>query len=307
MSMDLFAGILTGLLVAATPLILAALGELVAEKSGVLNLGVEGMMVIGAIAGFAAKIATGSYALAFLAAMGGGALMALLFGILTQVFMSNQVASGLALTLFGLGVSALFGAGYTGVTAGTFPRLDALGFGGRLASGVDGLMIVALGLVVLTHLVLERTRAGLVLRAVGENHDAAHAIGFPVVRVRLLALAFGGAMAGLGGAYLSLVQTPFWVERMTAGRGWIALALVVFAAWRPFRMLAGALLFGGISILQLHSQGFGLKIDAQILSMLPYLATIAVLVLISRDPAGRGSKQGLRAPQSLGQVFTGSG
>ena len=298
MSLDLLVGIMTGLLIAATPLVLAALGELVVEKSGVLNLGVEGMMVIGAISGFAAKIATGSYALGFLAAIAGGAIMALLFGMLTQVLLSNQVASGLALTLFGLGLSALFGASYSGVTAGTFPRLFA---------GIDVLMGLTLLLVFATHYVLERTRIGLILRAVGENHDAAHAIGFPVVRVRLLALAFGGGLAGLGGAYLSLVQTPFWVERMTAGRGWIALALVVFAAWRPFRLLAGALLFGGISILQLHSQGFGLKIDAQVLAMLPYLATIAVLVFISRTPRGGDGGKGLRAPKSLGKVFTESG
>jgi ABC-type uncharacterized transport system permease subunit len=307
MSSDLIVGILTGLMVAATPLVFAALGELVTEKSGVLNLGVEGMMVIGAIAGFAVKISTGSYLLAFVAAMAGGAAMALLFGIVTLLLLSNQVASGLALTLFGLGLSALVGANFSGVTAGAFPRLDAFGIPGRLAAGVDVLMLVALLLVFLVQVFLERTRAGLELRAVGENHDAAHAIGFPVVRVRLLALAFGGAMAGLGGAYLSLVQTPFWVERMTAGRGWIALALVVFAAWRPFRMLTGALLFGGISILQLHAQGFGLKIDAQVLSMLPYLATIAVLVLMSRDRAGGAGKQRARAPRSLGQAFTGAG
>ena len=306
MSYDLLAGILTGLLVAATPLVLASLGELVVEKSGVLNLGVEGMMVIGAFAGFATKVATGSYPLAVLAAMAAAMLMGLLFGVLTQVLLSNQVATGLALTLFGLGLSALFGAGSSGQTAGTFPRLSALGLPGRFSAGIDVLMLLAVALVFATHHFLDRTRAGLILRAVGENHDAAHAIGYPVVRVRLLALAFGGAMAGLGGAYLSLVQTPFWVERMTAGRGWIALALVVFAAWRPFRVLAGALLFGGISILQLHSQGFGLKVDAQILSMLPYLATIAVLVLISRDTVRPGTARGLRPPQSLGKVFTGS-
>jgi general nucleoside transport system permease protein len=302
MSFDLLAGIITGLLVAATPLILAALGELVVEKSGVLNLGVEGMMVMGAFAGFAAKIATGSYVLAFLAAIVAAALMGLLFGFLTQVLLSNQVAAGLALTLFGLGLSALFGASYTGQTAGTFPRLSALGLPGRLFAGLDILIMLALGLAVAIHYALARTRAGLILRAVGENHDAAHAIGYPVIRVRMAALAFGGAMAGLGGAYLSLVQTPFWVERMTAGRGWIALALVVFAAWRPFRVIGGAFLFGGITILQLHSQGFGLKIDAQVLSMLPYIATIVVLVLISRG----GSGTRFRAPQSLGKVFTGS-
>ena len=306
MSVDLLAGILTGLLVAATPLILAALGELIVEKAGVLNLGVEGMMVIGAYAGFATKIATGSYGVAFAGAVAAGMLMGLLFGILTQVLLSNQVASGLALTLFGLGLSALFGASATGLTAGAFPRLDALGVPGRFAAGVDVLVLMALALVFAVNYVLERTRAGLVLRAVGENHDAAHAIGYPVVVVRMLALAFGGGMAGLGGAYLSLVQTPFWVERMTAGRGWIALALVAFAAWRPFRVLGGALLFGGITILQLHSQGFGLKVDAQVLSMLPYLATIVVLVLISRDVTAGGKSSRLKAPQSLGKIFSGT-
>ncbi len=306
MPSDLIAGIVAGLLVAATPLILAALGELVVEKSGVLNLGVEGMMVIGAYAGFAAKVGTGSYGLAFTTAILAGAAMGLLFGVLTQQLLSNQVASGLALTLFGLGLSALFGAKSTGLTAGAFPRLDALGLPGRFASGTDVIMLATLALVFAVAYFLERTRAGLVLRAVGENHDAAHAIGYPVVAVRMAALAFGGGMAGLGGAYLSLVQTPFWVERMTAGRGWIALALVVFAAWQPFRVLAGALLFGGITILQLHSQGFGLKIDAQILSMLPYLATIAVLIVMSRQGRVGSSSRRLRAPQSLGKVFTGT-
>ena len=302
--MDLAFGILAGILVAATPLIFAALGELVVERSGVLNLGVEGMMVIGAFAGFAAKVSTGSYLLAFPAAIFAGMLMGLLFGLLTQILLSNQVASGLALTLFGLGLSALFGAGWTGLTAGAFPRLNALGLPGSLAAGLDVLILLTLALVVATQYVLTRTRTGLILRAVGENHDAAHAIGYPVVAVRMLALAFGGGMAGLGGAYLSLVQTPFWVERMTAGRGWIALALVVFSAWRPFRLLAGALLFGGITILQLHSQGFGLKVDAQVLAMLPYLATLAVLVFMSRSRGAGNAAGRLRAPQSLGKVFT---
>lgn len=302
MSSDLIIGILTGLMVAATPLVFAAIGELVVEKAGVLNLGVEGMMVIGAISGFAIKIASGSYLLAIVAAIAGGAAMGLLFGCVTLLLMSNQVASGLALTLFGLGLSSLIGAGYSGVTAGAFPRI---------AAGIDIFMVLALLLVFAVDVFLTRTRAGLILRAVGENHHAAHAIGYHVVRVRMLALAFGGAMAGLGGAYLSLVQTPFWVERMTAGRGWIALALVVFASWRPFRLLAGSLLFGGITILQLHAQGFGVKIDAQILSMLPYLATIVVLVVMSRtrvgvSGTGKSGKQGVRAPRSLGQVFTGS-
>jgi general nucleoside transport system permease protein len=288
--MDIAFGILTGLIIAATPLIFAALGEVVVEKAGVLNLGVEGMMVIGAVAAFATKIATGSYLLALLAAIVAGMTMALLFGFLTQVLLSNQVATGLALTLFGLGLSALIGQGWAGRSSGTFPRL---------VGNIDALAILAVVAALAIGWFLTGTRAGLILRAVGENHDAAHAIGTPVVTVRLLAIAFGGAMAGLGGAYLSLVQTPFWVEKMTAGRGWIALALVVFAAWRPTRVLLGAYLFGGITIMQLHAQALGLNVDAQFLSMLPYLATIAVLVVISRDKW----QMRLNAPACLGKIF----
>jgi general nucleoside transport system permease protein len=289
MSLDFLLALIAGIAVAATPLVFAALGELVVEKAGVLNLGVEGMMIAGAIAGFAGAYQTGSYLLGFGAAMAAGAAGALLFGVLTQVLKSNQVATGLALTIFGLGISALVGQGYAGKSTGTFPR-----FG-----GIDILVTLSIVAAVAIHGFLNFTRAGLVLRAVGENHDAAHNIGYPVVRVRLMALMFGGAMAGIGGAYLSLVQTPFWAERMTAGRGWIALALVVFATWRPGRVVAGAYLFGGISILQLHAQGLGLKVDAQALSMLPYLATIVVLVLMSRD-TGQYRQQ---APASLGQLF----
>ncbi len=288
--MELALGIAVGILVAATPLIYAALGELVVERSGVLNLGVEGMMVVGAIAGFAATLATGSYAAGFVAATLAGAALAVLFGVLTQVLLANQVATGLALTLFGLGLSALLGQGYSGKSAGAFPRLPF---------GVDVIALMAVAVAIAITWFLNRTRAGLVLRAVGENHDAAHAVGLRVVAVRLSAIAFGGAMAGVGGAYLSLVQTPFWVERMTAGRGWIALALVVFAAWRPLRVLAGAYLFGGITILQLHAQGLGLAVDAQLLNMLPYLATIVVLVIIS----SARWKSRLDAPASLGRVF----
>ena len=295
MSLELWLSILAGVVIAATPLVFAAIGELVVEKSGVLNLGVEGMMVVGAFAGFAATLASGSYGVGIIAAMAAGMVMALLFGFLTQVLMSNQIATGLALTLFGLGLSALFGQSYSGRTTGTFARITLLG-----SASIDVMVLASLALVAATAWFLQKTRAGLILRAVGENHDAAHAIGTSVVGVRMAALAFGGAMAGLGGAYLSLVQTPFWVEKMTAGRGWIALALVVFAAWRPARVLAGAYLFGGISILQLHAQGAGLRIDAQVLSMLPYLATIAVLVLISRH----ASRLKLNAPACLGRTFT---
>jgi simple sugar transport system permease protein len=292
--MELLLSILLGIVIAATPLVFAATGELVVEKSGVLNLGVEGMMVTGAVAGFAAAYATGSYMLGFLSAMAAGLLLALMFGVLTQMLMSNQVATGLALTLFGLGFSALVGQSLSGKTTGTFPRITLLG-----QASIDVVVMLSLVVVVATAWFLGRTRAGLTLRAVGDNPDAAHAIGTSVIGVRIAALAFGGAMAGLGGAYLSLVQTPFWAEKMTAGRGWIALALVVFGAWRPLRVLAGAYLFGGITILQLHAQGAGIAIDAQVLSMLPYLATIGVLVLMSRD----ATRLKLNAPASLGRPF----
>jgi simple sugar transport system permease protein len=302
--MELLVSILISTAIAATPLVFAATGELVAERAGVLNLGVEGMMVIGAIAAFSALAGTGSYALAILAAIAAGASMAGLFGVLALTLRANQVASGLALTMFGLGLSALWGQGYSGVSVPAFPRLDLpvlsdLPVVGRLLFAHDLLLYLSIALVAAVAFVLTRTRLGLILRAIGENHDAAHAIGYPVVAYRYGALAFGGALAGLGGAYLSLVQIPIWAERLTAGRGWIALALVVFAAWKPWRVLAGAYLFGGITILQLHSQALGLKVDAQILSMLPYLATIVVLVIISRDK----TRAGLMAPACLGKPF----
>ena len=302
--MDLLANILIGATIAATPLLLAATGELVAERSGLLNLGVEGMMIVGAIAGFSAMIASASTVLALAAAAAAGAVMAALFGVLVLTLRANQVASGLALTMFGLGLSALWGQGYSGRSAPAFPHLHVPGLTdlplvGKLLFGQDLLVYLSLALVTLVAWTLKRTRAGLIVRAVGENHDAAHAIGYPVVACRYLAAMFGGAMAGLGGAYLSLVVTPIWVERMTAGRGWIALALVVFAAWRPWRMLLGAYLFGGVTVLQLHSQAVGVKIDAQLLAMLPYLATVVVLVVISRDAV----QLRLNAPACLGKPF----
>ncbi len=302
--MELLVSILVSTAVAATPLVFAATGELVAERAGVLNLGVEGMMVVGAIGAFATLVATGSFLLALIAAMAASALLAALFGLLVLNLRSNQVASGLALTMFGLGLSALLGQGYSGITVPAFPRLDLpllsdLPVIGRLLFAHDLLLYLSIALVGGVAYVLARTRLGLILRAVGENHDAAHAIGYPVILVRYGAVAFGGALAGLGGAYLSLVQIPIWAERMTAGRGWIALALVVFAAWRPWRLLAGAYLFGGLSVLQLHSQAFGVEIDAALLSTLPYLATILVLVMISHDKM----RAGLTAPACLGKPF----
>jgi simple sugar transport system permease protein len=214
------------------------------------------------------------------------------------------VAAGLALTMFGLGLSALAGQGYSGLSAGAFPRLHLAGLSdlpllGKLLFAQDGQLYFSLALVAAISWLMERTRLGLILRAIGDNHDAAHAIGHPVLAYRYGATLFGGAMAGLGGAYLSLVETPLWAERMTAGRGWIALALVVFAAWRPWRVLGGAYLFGAVTILGLHSQAFGIKIDAQLLSMLPYLVTIAVLVIISRDKM----RMKLTAPACLGKPF----
>ena len=302
--MDLLANILIGVIVASTPLVFAAIGELIAEKSGVLNLGVEGMMIMGAIAGFATIISTGNHPLALVAACAGGAVTALLFAVLTQTLLANQVASGLALTMFGLGISALWGQAYSGQSAGPFPRLNIPGLTdlplvGKLVFGEDYMVYLSLAVVAAVWWFLNRARGGLVLRAVGENHDAAHAIGFSVVGIRYLALMFGGAMAGLGGAYLSLVQTPLWAENMTAGRGWIALALVVFSAWKPWRCLAGAYIFGGVTILQLHAQALGVSIPAQYMSMLPYLATIVVLVIISRDKV----QLQFNAPASLGKVF----
>ncbi len=310
--MELIANILIGITVAATPLVFAAIGEVVTEKAGVLNLGVEGMMIVGAIAGFAVTIETGSPLLGIVAAMAAGAALALLFAGLTQGLKSNQVATGLALTMFGLGLAALLGQPYSGKSVGAFPRLHIPGLSdlplvGPLLFGEDLLVYVSIALVAGVAYFLKHTRAGLVLRAIGENHDAAHAIGYSVWLTRTLALMFGGACAGIGGAYLALVQAPLWVEKMTSGRGWIALALVVFATWRPWRTLAGAYLFGGITILQLHAQAasgwLGFSVEAQYYSMLPYLATIVVLVIISRDKLGVR----LNAPACLGKPFHAAG
>jgi len=250
------------LMVASTPILLAGLGELVVERSGVLNLGVEGMMITGAVSGFAVGVETGSALAGFAAAAAGGAALALVFGVLTQVLMSNQVATGLALTLFGLGLSALIGQGYIGVRGVDVPELDLgaladLPVVGPILFRHDAVVYLSLGLCLGIWAFLYRSRAGLVLRSVGESAEAAHALGTKVVRVRLLAVLFGGACAGLGGAYISLVRVPQWTDGMTAGAGWIALALVVFASWRPWRLLLGAYLFGGLTVLQLNLQAAG--------------------------------------------------
>ena len=289
---------------ASTPLLLAALGELVTEKAGVLNLGIEGMMLAGAIAGFAVAIGTGSWVLAVVAAALAGALLAFLFGLLTLTLLANQVATGLALTIFGIGISALAGVEFVGTPYAGLPRLNIPGLSdlpvlGELLFAHDFLIYLSFFMVFAVAWFLTRTKAGLVLRAVGENHEAAHSIGYNVVRIRYLAVLFGGAMAGLGGGFLSLSYTPMWAENMTAGRGWIALALVVFATWKPGRALLGAYIFGGVTILQLHAQGIGVEIPSQVLSMLPYLATILVMVLISMD----SSRIRQNAPACLGKVF----
>lgn len=288
--MDILFSILIGIAMAATPLLIAATGELVTEKSGVLNLGVEGMMLVGAVCAFAAASTSGSHLVGAFAGAAGGMVMAGLFALLTLGLLANQVATGLALTLFGVGLSALLGRGFVGHP---IPAMQPL------ILGLDGLVILSLVLVGFTHWLLYHSRAGLILRSIGENPEAAHAIGYGVRKVRLAATLYGGACSGLAGAFLSLSYTPMWAENMTSGRGWIALALVVFATWRPARVLLGAYLFGGITIAQLHLQGLGVSIPSQVLAMLPYLATVVVLVLISRDEA----RIKLNAPASIGKIF----
>ena len=296
--------IILTVITAATPLLLAAIGELVVERSGVLNLGVEGMMVMGAVAGFAVTNTTGSTLLGIAAGLLAGAALSLVFAFVTQTLVANQVASGLALTLLGLGLSGLLGEGFVGQPGIKLPSLDIPGlsdlpFVGPILFGQDILVYVSFALVAGVSWVLFRTRAGLIIRAVGDNHGSAHSLGYPVVLVRYLAILFGGACAGLGGAYLSIGYTPLWVENMTAGRGWIALALVVFASWVPYRVAVGAYLFGAVSILQLHAQPLGLGVPSQFLSMLPYLVTILVLVLISSNR--RATR--LNTPACLGRPF----
>lgn len=289
---------------AATPLVLASSGELVAERSGVLNLGLEGIMLVGAVTGFMTTVRTGSLTLGLLAALAAGMAMSLVFGFLVLTLQTNQVATGLALTLFGIGLSAFLGRDLVGQTVAplaalSFPLLSDLPFVGPLLFRFDAVVYLSLAVVALVGWMLARTRIGLQIRAVGEAPHSAHAIGMPVVGLRYAAVLFGGAMAGVGGAYMSLALTPMWVEGMTAGRGWIALAQVVFATWKPRNVVLGAYLFGGVTVLQFHGQGMGLAIPSQFLSMLPYLATIAILVLICRDPRTIL----LNKPMSLGQNF----
>ena len=288
----------------SVPLIFAASGELIAERSGVLNLGVEGMMLMGAVSAFAIAMGTGSPILGMFAGAFAGALTAGIFAFFALGLATNQVATGLALTIFGTGLSGLIGAplvghAIDGLRQIHIPLLADIPILGMLLFQHDIMVYLAVIMVGLCAWVLNATRVGLIIRAVGDNHDSAHALGYSVLGVRLLTVMFGGMMAGLGGAYLPLVLTPHWAEGMTAGRGWIALALVVFASWRPWRVLGGALVFGGITIMQLAGQARGWTIPSQFLSMLPYLATIIVLVLIARNREFALAN----SPACLGRIF----
>lgn len=287
--MDQFIAIALTVIAASTPLLLAAIGELVTERSGVLNLGVEGMMIMGAVAGFGATFITGNPYIGIFAAILGGMVMALLFGFLTLTLVSNQVATGLSITLLGLGLSGLIGESLVGQPIAKLPKFF----------GIDILIIASFIITAATSWFLFKTKAGLIVRAIGDNHSSAHAMGYPVIMVRYLCVLFGGACSGLAGGFLSLSYTPQWIENMTSGRGWIALALVVFASWLPYRVAIGAYLFGGISILSFMVQTFAWGIPPQLLSSLPYIVTVIALVVIS------GNRLLMRAntPACLGQSF----
>ncbi len=304
MTSSMIVSIVIATFVAGTPLIYAALGELIAEKSGVLNLGIEGMMLVGAITSFIAASNTHNVWIGVAVGMAAGACLSTIFGFVAITLQANQVAAGLALAIFGTGLSSLLGKGYTGTSlvvepspvAGAISQIPVVG---PLLTQLHPLVYLSWVLFAAVSYFLYRTKAGLVLRAVGESPTSAHAIGYPVVRIRYLAATFGGAMAGIAGAFLSTVYTPLWTEGMTAGRGWIALALVVFATWRPARVLLGAYLFGGVTTAQLFAQGAGIPVPPELMSALPYLATIVVLVLITRNR----TLVRLNAPASLGQPF----
>ena len=281
MNLDLILGILQIVLIATTPLVFAGIGELVTEKSGVLNLGVEGMMLVGAVTAFVTLVITGSYILAFIFSILSGIIMSGLFAFLVLILLSNQVATGLALTIFGIGLSSMIGKEYIGTP-------------------IDGLtpwyfVILSFLIVFVTSYFFYKTKPGLILRAVGESHSSAHALGYSVLKIRLYSILFGGSMCALAGSYMSICYAPMWQEGMTAGRGWIALALVVFATWKPNRILIGAYIFGGVSILQMNLQAFGLRLPGQFFNMAPYLATMIVLVLISSNKL----RIKLSAPASL--------
>jgi simple sugar transport system permease protein len=302
--MESYALLIAATLNAGTVLALASLGLLINEKAGIVNLGAEGMMLCAAIAGFAAVVHSGSDLIGFAAGIGAGALLALIFGALVIWLNTNQYATGLAVSLFGAGFSAFVGVGYVQEQIPErlqfeIPWLTDVPLLGPALFRQHPLVYLTVLLALALIWFLYRTRAGLVLRSVGESPESAHALGYPVRRIRLLAVVAGGALCGLSGAYISLVYTPLWVEGMVAGKGWIALALTTFATWRPARVLLGAYLFGGVTMLQFHLQGDGVEVPSQFLTMLPYLATIVVLALISRNP------QWIRInmPASIGKPF----
>ena len=281
MDFELLYGIVKIILIATTPLVFAGIGELVTEKSGVLNLGVEGMMLVGAVTAFVTLVITGNYILAFTFSILSGVIMSSLFAFLVLILMSNQIATGLALTIFGIGLSSMIGKNYIGTP-------------------IEGLspwffVIFSFVIVFFISYFFYKTKAGLILRAVGESHNSAHALGYGVLKIRFCSIIFGGAMCALAGSYMSICYAPMWQENMTAGRGWIALALVVFATWKPGRILIGAYIFGGVSILQMNFQAWGLSLPGQFFNMAPYLATLIVLVLISSNKL----RVKLSAPASL--------
>jgi general nucleoside transport system permease protein len=305
---DLLVAFLVSTIAASTPLLLAATGELVVEKVGVLNLGVEGMMLSGAIAGFATANVTGIASLGVLASLVAGIVLALLFAVISLTLQANQTATGLALTIFGRGFSALLGASYVGIPAPTLPKLhipilSSIPVLGPVIFGQDALVYLALIILAVVAWSIRSTHLGVVLRAVGDSHDAAHALGYKVVAIRYTAVAFGGALAGLAGAYMSLAYTPLWAQDMTAGRGWVAVALVTFAAWRPFWLLVGAWFFGAFMYLSLYVQALGVAIPSAFLSAAPYIGTVVVLVLISRD----ARRIRLNRPAMLGRPFRAHG
>jgi simple sugar transport system permease protein len=302
--MSFFEAVLLTIITASTPLVIAALGELVTERSGVLNLGVEGMMIMGAVGAVVTSQWTGSAYVGLIGGIVSGTLAALLFAFLTLTLVTNQVATGLALTILGLGASGMIGEAYVG-TPGLrllpipIPGLSLVPYVGNVLFNQDIAFYLSILLVVAVNWFLFRSRGGLKLRAIGDNHGSAHALGIGVIRTRYLAVMFGGACAGLAGAQLSLVYTPQWTENMAGGRGWIALALVVFASWRPWRLLIGGYLFGAVTILQLHAQALGIGIPSQFLSMLPYAATVVVLIIISHNRR----LTLINTPASLGKAF----
>ena len=302
--MDAYALLLAATLNAGTVLAIAALGLLINEKAGIVNLGAEGLMLCAAIAGFATVVHSGSDWLGFAAGMAAGALLSAIFGWLVIWLNTNQYATGLALSMFGVGFSAFVGIGYVQAQLPQRPQFNWLGLGELPVIGpallrhhplVYGAMLLAAALIWF----LYRTRGGLVLRSVGESPESAHALGYPVRRIRLIAVMVGGALCGVSGAYISVIYTPLWVEGMIAGKGWIALALTTFATWRPARVLLGAYLFGGVTMLQFHLQGEGVQVPSQFLTMLPYVATIVVLVLISRN----ANFIKVNMPASIGKPF----